>query len=269
MIIFPSTIGPFLHNWTKTIFRNIAKDIDLIYTRDLESYNVIRQLLKTSKNKLINTCDVVVFQNWEDKKEILQKKYAKSIVGISVMKWTYFANKHETQYSNYSTYVKEMVCLIDSLIKKYNVHITLYPTNYQINGGLGDDLSVAIEIYNQATNKEDINIIGNLITPYELKSLLSGSEINITTRMHACILSTGSFIPTISINYLFKLREYMNSLGLSDFSLDIEDFEHSVILDMFDKMWNNRSYWQNHLKNEIEKNKQNLLKAINELDAIL
>jgi len=269
MVLFPCTIGPFLHSWSKKFFKNVAKDIDLIYTRDLESYNVTKQILESYKIKLFNTCDVAVFQDWRNKKAILYKKYEKPIVGISVMKWTYVANEHKTLYSNYRAYVQEMVWLIDVLFKKYDVHVTLFPTNYQIHGGIGDDLSVAFEIFNQTENKQDIDIIKNLPTPYEFKSLLSASEINITTRMHACILSTGAFVPTISINYLFKLKEYMNSLGLSDFSLDIEDFEHSIILDMFDKMWNTRPYWQNHLKNKIEENKHNLLNAINELDALL
>lgn len=269
MVLFPCTIGPFLHGWTKKIFTLTAKDIDMIYTRDVESYNISKQLLPDSQNKLINTCDVAVFQSWVDKKKDLNKEYGKPIVGISIMKWSYVANKYETPYSNYKAYVNEIVSLIDVLIERYNVHVTLFPTNYRIHGGLADDLGVAHEIYNLSTRKKDLNIIEDLTTPSEFKSLLSGSEINITTRMHACILSTGAFVPTISINYLFKLKEYMNSIGLSDFALDIEDFEHSIILDMFDKMWNNRNYWTNHLKNEINKNKQNLLTAMNELDGIL
>jgi polysaccharide pyruvyl transferase WcaK-like protein/glycosyltransferase involved in cell wall biosynthesis len=268
MILFPCTIGPFLSKYTENLFKKVGKDIDLIYTRDLQSHLLTNRLLDKTSNS-INTCDVAVFQNWESRKEMLNKKYNKQIVGISVLKWSYFANKANTPYSNYKSYVNEMASVIDTLINKYNVHITLIPTNFPIHGGNGDDLKVAFEIFNKSTGKKDIDIIENLVTPTELKSILSASEINITTRMHACILSTGAFVPTISINYLFKLREYMNSIGLEDYSVDICDFEHTVILDMFEKMWNTRDYWQAHLKIEIEQNKQNLLNAINELDALL
>ncbi|WP_423127239.1 polysaccharide pyruvyl transferase family protein [Gaoshiqia sp. Z1-71] len=268
IVLFPSTIGPFIYTGTKAVFKFVAKDIDLIYTRDIESYNITKQLTEGFNTKLINTCDVAVFQKWEDRKDRLIRKFGKPIVGISVMKWIYVANKYETPYSNYESYVREMVRLIDTLVQQYDVHITLFPTNYPVHGGQGDDLSVALDIYDKIDVKENVDIVDQLLSPYEFKSLLSASEINITTRMHACILSTGAFVPTISVNYLFKLREYMSSIGLSDYSLDIEDFEYSMMLEMFDKMWNHRDYWHTHLENEIANNRQNLLSALELLNSL-
>lgn len=268
MILFPCTIGPFLHSYTKRIFKNVGNDIDLIYTRDTESYNITKELL--NKNvRIVNTYDVAIIQAWKEVKRNENSLSGKPIVGISVMKWTYLANKYETSYSNYSAYVNEMSILVDEIIRKYDVLITLFPTNYPVNAGIGDDLGVAFEIREHVKAKEKVDIVRKLLSPTEFKNRLSLSEVNITTRMHACIFSTGAFVPTISINYLFKLRSYMNDLGLSEFSVDIEDFNHEIVLDMFDKLWNCKDYWRDFIKVRIDKNRSQLFNSLNELDALL
>ncbi|NOQ24389.1 MAG: hypothetical protein GQ564_03420 [Bacteroidales bacterium] len=266
LVIFPSTFGPFLHNWTKFLFKKVFKNIDIVYSRDNKSQLLCNELLGEKKENFIETSDVAIFQPWSDQKKKLQEKYGRPIIGISVMEWTYVANSHETPYSNYKAYKEQMVTLIDKIIEKYKVHVILYPTNFLVHGGRGDDVIVCDEIYKDIEYKNDTSILRDLVSPNEFKSMLSASEINITTRMHACILSTGAYVPTISINYLFKLKEYMDSLGLSEFSIDIEDFEHSIVFKMFEKMWADRIHWAKHTKEKIEYKKKDLNEALNYLD---
>ena len=100
-------------------------------------------------------------------------------------------------------------------------------------------------------NSVRIKIVDELPSALEFKSLLARSAVNVTTRMHACILSTSAFVPTMSINYLFKLKEYMDSLGMSKYSIDIEDFNAEDSLSMFDELWNTREVEKTILRNVI------------------
>jgi len=268
LILFPSTYGPFLYGWTTKMFKNIFPKIDLVYSRDNESFNVCKKLLGSESN-LVNTSDVAIFQEWSDKKDELQKKYGKPIVGISVMKWIYVANTEETEYSNYDAYVEQMVLLIKKILGKYDVQIILYPTNFPVNGAQGDDVVVCKEIYDKCNRPDDLDYIQELVSPSEFKSMLSASELNITTRMHACILSTGAYIPTISIAYLFKLKEYMDGLGLKDYSVDIEYFEHNKVFGMFEKAWAERENISLHLKKTIDSKKVQLEDSLKRIDTIL
>ena len=268
MVIFPSTIGPFLYQWTRKLTARIFRKLDLIYVRDQRSYNETVSLSGIDVNRVINTVDVAVFQSWKDNtRELLPVKTEKQIVGISAIRWTYVANKYDTPFSNYDAYVREMAKFTDMIIEKYGVHVVLYPTNFPVHGCREDDVVVAKEIYEKLNCKECVTCLESLPTPYEFKSMLSCSEVNITTRMHACILSTGAAIPTISVNYLFKIAEYMESLGLKDFSIDIEDFNSDIALDVFGKIWANRSEWKEHIRQKIIEKQDNLNSALEKMYA--
>ncbi len=272
MVIFPSTIGPFIFGWSKRLARPVLKSVDLIYTRDEESTKATRVLTGDDATNLVETIDMAVLQEWIPREEALQIIGADendSIVGISAMRWSYFRNRIETEFSNYESYLDEMALLADSLISEYGVRIVLYPTNYPVHGCREDDLATSLEIRSRMKLAKEVLVIEQLPTPAVLKGMLACSDLNITTRMHACILSTGACVPTISVNYLFKVREYMRSLGLEEFSVDIEEFTAEWTLGAFDRMWLERQRWKDHLSNVIEEKKSHVRQSMERLDDLV
>jgi len=272
MVIFPSTIGPFLFGWSKTVTKKTLNKVDLIYTRDNLSNQITCNLLSPGKKKIINSSDVAVLQEpikKEDALEMIAAGNKERLVGISAMQWSYFKNRIETPYSNYGAYIKEMAITADTLINKYNVTIIFYPTNFPVHGCRENDITTADDIHSLIKNKKKIKIINKLSTPAQLQGMLSCSQVNITTRMHACILSTSAYVPTISINYLFKVSEYMQSLGLSDFSIDIEEFYAEKALKMFDEIWLERKKWRIHIEKAIIQKRLLLWESMDALDALV
>lgn len=272
LIIFPSTIGPFIFGWTKWLSARVLRNIDLIFTRDALSEKNTLSLKGVLSDRVINTPDVAIIQDYITREQALRMISAdikEKIVGISVMKWSYFKNKIDTPYSNFSAYLTEMAKFTDSIIDEYSVSVVFYPTNFHERGCREDDVATAFEVMKRMKNGNKVRVITNLPTPSQFKGMLACSELNVTTRMHACILSTGAYVPTISINYLFKLAEYMNSLGLSDFSIDIEEFCANRALEVFRKMWPERTQWREHLKAVIEEKQTSLHKAMESLNAVI
>ncbi len=271
VVLFPCTIGPFLFGWTKWLAAKVLTLVDLIYTRDDLSFKTACKVLGIDKTKVVNTSDVAVIQNQipcEAARKIMNVDVSEKIVGISAMKWTYVANSVETEYSNYDAYVCQLAKLSDEIISRYNVTIVFYPTNYPVNGCRENDVNTARDIINKMTYKNHTHLIDVLPTPSELKGMLSCSQVNIATRMHACIFSTGALIPTISINYLFKLKEYMNALGLKEFSIDIEQFNANWGINAFDSIWRDRQKCRDILQKSIERKQQSLWTSIKALDKI-
>jgi polysaccharide pyruvyl transferase WcaK-like protein len=272
MVLFPSTIGPFFFWWSKLLTKKVLSKVDLVYTRDQASTRVLYNELKIPSEKILNSVDVAVLQVPISKKQahlMIRANEDEILVGISAMRWTYFKNRIELPYSNYDAYVHEMAITADSLISQYNLTIVFYPTNYPIHASREDDLSTAYDISSLITNKKKTKIITKLPTPSQLQGMLACSQVNITTRMHACILSTSACVPTISINYLFKVREYMDSLGLSDFSIDIEEFCAAWTLKAFSKIWSEREQWRTHLENVIDQKRRLLWQSMEPLDALV
>lgn len=264
MVLAPSTYGPFLHRYTRRSAASIFRQIDLIYCRDQRSYNTIIQFSEGGGSnlvdKIINTSDVAIFQKWDSDYKQHYFDDEKLIVGISVLEWTYVHNKYETPYCSYSSYVREMSEFIGRIIHKFDVNVILYPTNFPVNGCREDDVRVVRQIHETCRDKAQVKYIDQLLSPHEFKSLLSCSAVNITTRMHACILSTSAHVPTMSINYLFKLKEYMDGLGLSNYSIDIEDFCADAAMPLFEKLWKNKDHIREELSSKIQQKKTQLEK---------
>lgn len=272
MILFPCTIGPFLFRWTKGLAGRVLRHLDLIYTRDDLSHTITCGLAGVPAERVVNTSDVAVFQQQNDRVKslaMLGVSESQPIVGISVMRWTYVANKVETPYSNYNSYVGEMSRLADLLIERYGVLVVFYPTNFPVHGCREDDVSTALEIQCQMKHGSKTKVIRDLPTPSVFKGMLACSEVNITTRMHACILSTGAGVPTISVNYLFKLSEYMNSLGLAEFSIDIEEFCGERALAAFERMWHERPQWRATIEQAIAAKQRQLLNSFELMDQFI
>jgi glycosyltransferase involved in cell wall biosynthesis len=229
MILAPSTFGPFLYKHTKILTKKVFGKLDLIYCRDQKSFDTISSFNEICKQKIINTNDIAILQDWD--LEFNHKLFDndRPVVGISVLQWNYSTNKYSTPFCNYESYKNEMALFVNNIIEKYHVNIIFFPTNFPVNGCGENDLLPSQDIIQLIRNKSSVKLIENLISANEFKSMLACSELNITTRMHACILSTGAFIPTMSINYLFKLREYMSSLNLGEYALDIEDFNPNIV----------------------------------------
>jgi polysaccharide pyruvyl transferase WcaK-like protein len=272
VIIFPATFGPFFFRWSKFLTQKTLSQLDIIFTRDDESYITLANELSINSSKVVKSVDVAVLQQpvaEEEACNLIPGKPKEPLVGISVLRWSYFRNKIDTQYSNYESYIREIAITTNTLIEKYNVTIIFYPTNFRIHRCTNDDLSVVREIFPHLYYQNKVRIIEKLPTPAQLQGMLSRSEINITTRMHACIFSTNACIPTISINYLPKLKAYMNSLGLSQFSIDIEEFNAKILLETFAILWMDNEKWRNHLRNEIDNRKERLWESLGYLNALV
>jgi colanic acid/amylovoran biosynthesis protein len=270
IILFPSTYGPFLYHFTRYFAEKVFMKLDLIYARDSLSYETINSFKGINRSKIIKSSDIAIIQEW-DNDQYKNKLFDNDlpIVGISALKWTYVANKYQTPYCNYNSYISEMSELIDRIILQYNANIILYPTNYPINGCRENDVIVAKEIYNLCEKKERILIIQDLPSAQEFKSMIACSEVNIVTRMHACILSTSAYVPTMSINYLFKLKEYMVSIGLSNYTIDIEDFNSTNAFSMFQNLWNSRANERIKLVKQIKSKNDCLKSSINKISEYL
>lgn len=280
VVFFPSTIGPFLYPPTRALSSHALRRLDLVYTRDEQSTRTCIEELELSPTKVVETADVAVLQAQE--KTAVSRDLIRSfmdgrvvppddsaIVGLNALKWTYRANRKETPYSNYRSYLVEMATLADDLVERYGVTIGLYPTNFPVNGCREDDLSVCREIRERMVHAGSTFLVDRLVTPAQLKGMLACSRVNIVTRMHACILSTGAGVPTLSVNYLFKLREYMESLGLDTFSIDIEDFNAKSMGEAFGLMWNAREFWADQIQKTMGHKREMVKQALERMNDYL
>lgn len=256
------TVGPIYRKITKYLARKILGKSKLLFVRDRKSFNILCSL-GIDRKKIINTYDIAILQDAISETEaisILNRfnvPFEKTMIGVSVLKWNY---KYENGSSDYEEYIHVFANICDELIDKFNVHIVFTPTNFRMNNNIYDDVEVSKEVIQSMKQKSCATIIDQLLTPSELKGIYKLFEMSIVTRMHAAILCSMSGTPIVSVNYLYKLEEFMKHLGLVDHSVGIEDLHFDELWRIVDHVYLNRKSLEKNLKNIV------LPKMLNEFD---
>ncbi len=254
LILFPQTIGPFHFRLTRFLSKKILNSCDVIYLRDKKSYKTILEL--GIKNPIIaNACDVAILQRVapiDEAKKILNNANVpddgKPLVGISALRWDYIKAKGKSRYEDYRYAIARVA---DKMIEEKEARIVFLATNMPVHGCREDDIDVARDIISSMKKSESAHIVNQLCTPAQMKSIMGLLEMCLVTRMHACIFSTGILTPTFSINYQFKLHEYMRLVGLEDYTIDIDNVTYERLKEIADKTWNNRKRIREILEEKI------------------
>jgi polysaccharide pyruvyl transferase WcaK-like protein len=184
----------------------------------------------------------------------------KPLVGISVMQWSYIKAKGQ---SGYEEYKNAIAMVADEFIENKGVHVLFIATNVLTEGCREDDVAAAEDILALMKHKGEVTILDRVYTPSQMKGIMGLLELCLVTRMHACIFSTGIFTPTASINYQFKLKEYMKLVGLGDYTVDIDKVTVANLSELMNRAWHDRdanrsvleanmSAWAVHIEEEMQ-----------------
>ena len=268
LVLFPQTIGPFHFRLTRFFSARVLKRCDVIYLRDHKSYEIIKEIGVDGPN-VINTCDVAVLQvaigreeAWSLLAQCNVKNEGKPLVGMSVMQWSYVKSEGK---SGYGEYTRAIAAAADWFIEEKGVHVLFVATNVLTEGCREDDVAAAKDILALMRRQEGATILNRVFTPSQMKGIMGVLDLCLVTRMHACIFSTGIFTPTASINYQFKLKEYMRLMGLTDYTVDIDGVTTENLRELLERAWRDRRRNRDVLGRKITFWDANLRKEMGEL----
>jgi polysaccharide pyruvyl transferase WcaK-like protein len=271
MVLFPQTIGPFHFKITRFLSAKVLNKCNVIFLRDRKSDNYIREL-KIKEPYIINACDVALLQRTapEDTARKILKEAGvpddgSPLVGISPMRWSYVKARGKSRYDDYKSAIARVA---DELAQDKGVRVVFLPTNLPLHGCREDDVAVSREIMSLMKAKGKAYVIDKLCTPSELKSIMGLLEMCLVTRMHACIFATGILTPTFTINYQFKLYEYMKLMRLEKYTIDIDDVTYERLKEIAEQTWNDRDKIKKNLEEIVSYWKTNLTTETRRLTAI-
>jgi len=90
--------------------------------------------------------------------------------------------------------------------------------------------------------------IQNELTNEDIKSLIGNFNYFIGTRMHSNIFATSMKVPTVAIAYEKKTNGIMETVGLSDYIIEMDTINSDQLIEKIDKCI---------------KNKQEIIKGLN------
>lgn len=230
------TIGPVFNRSTTIVAKKIMNESYAIFVRDSKSYSILNEWDCASKYQF-NSYDIALLQDIDESKaRTLMNEFGihENFIGASVISWGFRNASGPSRQQDYNEAYAEA---LDFVIEKYDCQVVFTPTVI-CDQYTTQDTDVAMDIIAMMKHKDKVISINRLLTPIELATIYSHCYFSIVTRMHAAILCSGAGgKPVISINYLYKLREYMKNIGFEDYSVDIDYVNSQALISFVNKMF--------------------------------
>ncbi|ETJ19332.1 Polysaccharide pyruvyl transferase, partial [human gut metagenome] len=218
LVIMPQTIGPFNKKISKVIAKKIINKANIVFVRDDISKKVLQDDLRI-KRKINVSPDMAFYM--EPKKDASIDKFInendKIKVGINISALLYNGGYNgKNMFGLKADYSKVIRCIIETFSEKKNVEIILIPHVMVESMEVEDDFRTCNRIADEFRKNKNINIhtLDKYYREDELKSIISGCDFFVGSRMHACIGAISTHVPTVPIAYSRKFIGIWDKIGL-------------------------------------------------------
>lgn len=152
-------------------------------------------------------------------------------IGISV---SYQIRK---QWKSKEPYIDCIVRLVNYLVDVLQKKVYLIPNEYHESQQY-NDIHVAAEIHRLVDNPVSV-IIPDVkkMCSTEIKSLIAGSEVLISSRYHSCVAGLSSGVPTLVLGWHYKYDELLHLYGQDRWLISNHDCSSQKLLDLFKDFW--------------------------------
>lgn len=263
LVFFTQSLGPFNKPENKRAIKEILDKASLIFLRDEASLNNLKAInVNVSKARV---CADVVFADADP--NVLKTPKSSSNnnslrVAISVRDWKFF--KEKSAREGMETYNKSIAALCEYITITLGGNIVFISTCQGIIEYGRDDSKTAKNIYKLLSEEAKSKTIVNreFHHPDELKELIKGFDVVISTRMHFAIQSLNMGIPVLPIAYEFKTIELFNKLMDKEYILDIDTINEVSLTEAFKKFMEALPALRPELFQQVERERQSALKVI-------
>lgn len=248
LVLFPQSIGPIEGNIQRYMTKILLNRCSLISVREYESANLIK---KIGVNREILFIPDLAFSlnRYIDKDIRINYVDHRLRIGFTVMDWRNQNNPNFDQRN----YEESLICLIIHAIQHYDADITIFSQVYGPSKDQ-DDRIIATRIYESIKQKGfNISVDLNQYSHIDLVEIYSHLDIMISTRMHSSIICSCSYVPSLTIGYLYKSVGVMSILGLRDYVISINDINPHVLIAMFETLYRDRYKFSSLLRSRVPK----------------
>jgi len=259
VIIYANSVGPFNKSWSRPLVRFVFNKLDLITLRDSQSKEVLDSI-GVNPSRIHVTADAAWcieplsykegFRLLEDEVPDLGEGLK---VSISVRRWEFYKGDNNKAHSKY---IKTISTLVDHLVENRCAEVFFLSTCTAFGGYRNDDRLVAHDIVENIRNLGRVKILHGEYLPEQLSAIYANMDIHIGTRMHSNILAMLSETPVVAIEYEPKTKGMMDSFGLREWVVNIEQINSERLIQMVDKAIEKRD----SIKSQITKNLPELKK---------
>ena len=238
VIIYASSVGPFNKSWLRPFVRFVFNKLDLITLRDPKSKEALDSI-RVNSSRIHVTADAAWSMepiSREEGFQLLKGEVPDSSerlkVSVSVRRWEFYQGN---SIKAHTEYVAAVSALVDHLVKNRSAEVFFLSTCTAFGGYRHDDRQVAYKIIENIESLDGVKILSGEYLPEQLSAIYANMDLHIGTRMHSNILAMLSGTPVVAIQYEPKTKDMMDSFGLGDWVIDIEQINPERLIEMVDR----------------------------------
>lgn len=208
LLLSPQTIGPFTKAAYRSLARGVLERADRVVARDEMSLAALRELAPKAQGRL--SVDVAFALPFEDRSLARGGGVVRMGVNVSGLLFSE-AESGRNRFNLSYDYTAAMRRLLSELSKDARVEVHLITHACHVSDAWDDDGRLADRL---AAEFPAVRRVPDFAGPSEAKSYISGLDLLVAARMHACIAAFSSGTPVIPIAYS---RKFTGLFGMLDY----------------------------------------------------
>lgn len=261
--------GPIKGIVGKFLISLSMKKTNAITVRDTYSYNVLKKLGANEETMHLVTDPAIAlsYDNSGGLNDIPIKFTENDYIVVCLRHWfdlnrflpVSLSNKLKLSYrgrGSYNNFITTIAQCLDTIIEETSQRAIFFP----FYGNR--DITVNRNTCEKMKHKNKTFLIKE---PQQLSTfyrLVKNAQFVISMRLHAAILSAAQYTPSIALSYSIKVKEFMKSLGMERFALDLNGINEEAILILVREILQNKAVLHSEIKKSVmrlqEANRKNI-----------
>lgn len=234
VMVYANGIGPINRKFNRWLSKITLDRVDLITLRDKDSREYLSKMGINNDNIIVTADPVFTLEasNKEHINNIFIKEGIpndKQYVGISIRKW-------KTAKNLIDIVSKTIVYIIEN----YKVDVILIPMHYP------EDVEISLEVLNKVKS-DNCHVLRDKYSVEEIMGVIHRLDLIVAMRLHSLIYAAGQEVPMVGLVYDPKVVGLLKSLDM-EYMCNVDDLDFQELIDLIDKVWNNRREFRNNLK---------------------
>ena len=212
--LFAVGVENIRHDDSKKALRNALDGVDLITVRDGYSQELLLHIgIDNAVGVVTDPAVLLANPKARERKDVSTSPNIMICVRHWFNKGEYVENPEVNE-----NFIKSLGAALDYLVERYSASISFVPlrtTHYD------DDRIIARQIVSCMKHGSGIRVHSSAPGVDAFLGMIDQQSLVIGMRLHSLILATAAGIPVIGLEYMPKVRAYMDSIGQGGYSLKI------------------------------------------------
>ncbi len=251
VVCYDVGIGPLNTRIGRYMGRSILNRVDHIILRQVGSQELLRQIGVTRPRVTIGADPALTNKpvTQEESRKIISELGLKGggIIGVNIIGYMDRFVKTNGEKISKKEFVKTLSEFCDSMVETYGIRIIFVITTARY------DEELTLKVRNAMHYRDSTVVMSNKSYSHaQIMGVLGQLNLFVGMRLHSIILAAAMYTPVIGINYLPKVKDFMQRIGQETNCIEFKDFKTQILIQSVGKVWNQKEIIREDLKIRVD-----------------